>query len=155
MTRVSKGTVPEMFVMYFLMIEIIWLLLIVSSVLLIFLEDWVVLWLGRWTPDWEVRIWVLAGSLCFVLEQDTLLWQCLSPPRSRKGYRWIVRETWWNAGERGRVPCKGLASCLGEVAVLSVASCCGDRGKLRRCGPFGSCADFFLSLYWYSWVQMN
>ena len=29
----------------------------------------------------------LAGSLCCVLGQDTLLSQCLSPPRSINGYR--------------------------------------------------------------------
>ena len=33
------------------------------------------------------------GTLCCVLGQDTLLSQCLSPPRSISGYRQIVGET--------------------------------------------------------------
>ena len=33
------------------------------------------------------------GTLCCVLGQDTLLSQCLSPPRSINGYRRIVGET--------------------------------------------------------------
>ena len=38
-------------------------------------------------PYREVRVRALAGSLCCVLGQDTLLSQCLSPPRSINGYR--------------------------------------------------------------------
>ena len=40
----------------------------------------------------------LAGSnsLCCVLGQDTLLSQCLSPPRSINGYEQTVRETCQN-----------------------------------------------------------
>ena len=34
-----------------------------------------------------------AGPLCCVLGQDTLLSQCLSPPRCINGYRQIVGET--------------------------------------------------------------
>ena len=30
-------------------------------------------WLARWTPDRQVRVQALAGSLCCVLGQDTLL----------------------------------------------------------------------------------
>ena len=48
---------------------------------------------ARWTPDQEVRVRALAGSLCCVLGQDTLLSQYLSPPRSINGYRQTVRET--------------------------------------------------------------
>ena len=33
------------------------------------------------------------GTLCCVLGQDTLLSQCLSPPRCINGYRQIVGET--------------------------------------------------------------
>ena len=36
-------------------------------------EDVVAYWLGRWTPDQEGRVRALAGSLCCVLRQDTLL----------------------------------------------------------------------------------
>ena len=34
-----------------------------------------------------------ARSLCCVLGQDTLLSQCLSPPRGINGYQQTVRET--------------------------------------------------------------
>ena len=43
--------------------------------------------LPEWTPDREVLVRALAGSLCCVLGQDTLLSQCLSPPRSTNEYR--------------------------------------------------------------------
>ena len=33
------------------------------------------------------------GTLCCVLEQDTLLSQCIPPPRSINGYRRVVGET--------------------------------------------------------------
>ena len=38
------------------------------------------------------------GTLCCVLGWDTLLSQCLSPPRCINGYRQIVGETWKIAG---------------------------------------------------------
>ena len=47
----------------------------------------VALWLAGWSPDREVRVRALTGSLCCVLGQDTLLSQCLSPPRSINGYQ--------------------------------------------------------------------
>ena len=50
-------------------------------------------WLVSWTPDRGVRIQALAGSLCCVLGQDTLLLQSLSPPRSINEYWRTVRET--------------------------------------------------------------
>ena len=53
----------------------------------------VALWFARWTPDREVRVLSLAGSLCCVLEQDTLLSQCLSPPRSINRYLQTGRKT--------------------------------------------------------------
>ena len=37
--------------------------------------------LVRLTPERAVRVRALAGTLCCVLGQDTLLSQCLSPPR--------------------------------------------------------------------------
>ena len=55
--------------------------------------DAVAKWLARWTLEKEVRVRVLAGSLCCVVGQDTLLSQCLSPPRSINGYPRTVRET--------------------------------------------------------------
>ena len=36
------------------------------------------------------------------------------------------------------VTCDGLASHPGGVAILLVASCYGNRDKLRLCGPLGS-----------------
>ena len=42
-------------------------------------------------PDSGVR--ALAGSLCCVLGQDTLLSQCLSPPRGINVYQQTVSET--------------------------------------------------------------
>ena len=46
------------------------------------------------------------------------------------------------------VTCDGLASHPppGGVAILLVASCYGNRDKLRLCGPLGSCADCFFKL---------
>ena len=42
----------------------------------------------------------------------------------------------------GDVTCDVLASHPGGVrAILLVASCYGNRDKLRRCGPLGSCAS--------------
>ena len=45
------------------------------------------------------------------------------------------------------VTCDGLASHPGGVAILLVASCYGNRDKLRLCGPLGSCADFTFYLF--------
>ena len=56
-------------------------------------------WLVRLTPERAVRVRVLAGTLRCVLGQDTLLSQCLSPPRCKNGYRHIVGETWQIAGK--------------------------------------------------------
>ena len=44
------------------------------------------------SPDRAVRVRSLAGGHC-VLGQNTLLSQCLPPPRSINGYRRIVGET--------------------------------------------------------------
>ena len=49
--------------------------------------DVLALWLVRWTPDREVRVRVLARSLCCVLGKDTAFSQCLSPPRDINGYQ--------------------------------------------------------------------
>ena len=73
-----------------------------------------------------------------VIGQDTLLSQCLSPPRSINGYRRIVGENLTNC--RG-VTCDGLASRPGGVEILLAASCYGNRDKLRPDGPVGSKAS--------------
>ena len=44
-------------------------------------------------PDRGVQVQALAGSLCCVLGQDTLVSQYLCPPRSINGYQQTVRET--------------------------------------------------------------
>ena len=61
----------------------------------------------------------------------------------------LVYERETSTGELSRKPdemlgvtCDGLASHPGGVAILLVASCNGNRDKLRPCGQPGSCADF-------------
>ena len=92
--------------------------------------------LAGWTPDRKARVRALAGSLCCVLGHNTLLSQCLSPPRSINVYQETFRKCWGVIRD-------GLTSHPGGVAILLVASCYGKRDKLRRCGPLvGSCARF-------------
>ena len=50
-------------------------------------------WLVRSTPERAVRVRALPGTVCCVLGQDTLLSQCLSPPRCINGYLLFVGET--------------------------------------------------------------
>ena len=54
-------------------------------------------------------------TLCCALGQDTLLLQCLSPPRCINGCRQIVGQNLTNCRE---VTCDGLASRPGEVEIL-------------------------------------
>ena len=61
--------------------------------------DMVALWLVRWTQGQEICICHLAGSMCFVLVQNTFLSQYPSPPRSINGWQKLVREAWWSARE--------------------------------------------------------
>ena len=86
----------------------------------------------------------MAGSLCCVLGQDTLLSQCLS---STQEYKWVPANYHGNLTKCLGVAFDGLASHPGEVAIVLVASCYGNRDKLRLCGPLGSCADFTFNLY--------
>ena len=44
-------------------------------------------WLVRSTPEQAFRFEPWPGTLCYVLGQDTLLSQCLSPPACINGYR--------------------------------------------------------------------
>ena len=60
----------------------------------------------------------LAESLCCVLGQDTLLSQCLSPPRSK----WVPGNCQGNLTKCWEVTCDGLTSHPGGVAILLVAS---------------------------------
>ena len=69
------------------------------------------------------------GHCAVFLRQDTLLSQCLSPPRCTNGYQRIVGE---NLTIFGGVTCDGLASRPGEVEILPAASCYRNRDKLRH-----------------------
>ena len=85
-------------------------------------------WLVRSSQDRAVRVRALAGgTLCCVLGQDTLLSQCLPPPRSINGYRRIVGENLTNCWG---VTCDGLASRPEGVEILLAASCYGNQDKL-------------------------
>ena len=67
----------------------------------------------------------------------TLLPRCLSPPRCINGYR-------RNAGGN---PAMDWHPIQGGVEILLVASCHGNRDKLRPDGPLGSYADFFFTFH--------
>ena len=71
------------------------------------------------------------GTLCCVLGQD-LLPLCLSLPRCINGYQ-------RNAGGN---PAMDWHPIHGGVEILLVASCHGNRDKLRPDGQLGSYADF-------------
>ena len=58
--------------------------------------------------------------------QDTLLSQCVSPPR------WVPANCWLNLTNCGGVTCDGLASRPGEVEILLVTSCYRNRDKHRQ-----------------------
>ena len=70
----------------------------------------------------------------------------LTVPLSTQEYKWVPANCQRNLtkcwGGGGGVTCDGLASHPGGVAIFLVASCYGNRDKLRLCGPLGSCADF-------------
>ena len=68
------------------------------------------------------------GTLCCVLGQDTLLSQCLSPPRSINRYRQFVGE---NLTHYWGVTCDGPDCRPGGVEILVAASCYGNWDKLR------------------------
>ena len=64
----------------------------------------------------------------------------LTVPLSTQEYNWVPVNCQGNLTKCWGVTCDGLASHPGGVAILLVASCYGNRDKLRRCGPLGSCA---------------
>ena len=93
-------------------------------------------WEARWPHGYCARLrsersgfepW--PGTLCCVLGQDTLLSQCLSPPRCINGYQQIVGGNLTNCGE---VTCDGLTSRPGKVEILPAATCYRIRDKLRQ-----------------------
>ncbi len=73
----------------------------------------IVLWEARWPNGWSTpkapsqtaQVRDLAGALHCVLGQDTLLSQCLSPPRCINGFRraycWGVTLLWTSITSRG------------------------------------------------------
>ena len=69
------------------------------------------------------------GTLCCVVGQETLLSQCLSPPRCINGSQQIVGENLTNCRE---VTCDGPASHPGEIKILLAASCYRNRDKLQQ-----------------------
>ena len=94
------------------------------------------LWLVRSTPERAVRVQAQARDIVLCSWADTLLSQCLSPPRCINGHRRIVGENLTNCGG---VTCDGLASRPGGVEILLAASCYRNRDKLRQ--------------LWASWLQ--
>ena len=63
-----------------------------------------------------------------VLGQDTLLSQCLYPPRGK----WVLANCQGNLTKCCGVTCDGLASQPGGIAIFLVASCYGNWDKLRQ-----------------------
>ena len=101
----------------------------------------------RWTPDRKVQVRALVVSivLCSWARHFTL-----AAPLSTKEYKWVPANCQENLMKCWGVTCDGLASHPGGVAILLVASCYGNRDKLRRCGPLGSCANFTFAFYLYA-----
>ena len=112
-------------------------------------------WKTHWPSGQSTRLRVersgfetCAGSMCYVLRQNTLPPQCFSSLRSIDGYRRIVTETWWNA--RG-LPCNGPITHPGGGGGSGntlVASLHGNRDKLQLGGPMGLITDFAFNKRW-------
>ena len=72
-----------------------------------------------------------SGTLCCVLEQGTLLSQCLSPPRSINGYWWIVRETkkklWGSDLPWTSIPSKGSRDTPCRFMLRQLRACLAPR----------------------------
>ena len=74
---------------------------------------------GVGDADREVRVRALAGSLCCVLGQDTLLSQC--PSSSLPRSKWVpanCQGSLTKCWEEGGITCDGLASHPGRVAIF-------------------------------------
>ena len=90
-----------------------------------------------WPHGYCTRLWSewsgfepWPGTFRRILGQDTLLSQCLSPPRECiNGYRQIFGE---NVTNCGGVTGDGLASRPGEVEILLASSCYRIRDRLRQ-----------------------
>ena len=77
--------------------------------------DAVAWWLARWRGP----VQALAGSLCCVLGQDTLLSHWV--PLSAQEYKWVPANCQGNLTKCWGVTCNGLASHPGGLAILLVA----------------------------------
>ena len=106
----------------------------------------------RSPPARVIRVRVLPGTLCCVLGQDTLLSQCLSPPRCVNRYRRTYNYCWW-VTLRWTIP-------WGRVAILPVASCYRNLNKFLPGGALGSYEDFvcqnlslFFCFFTEQWIK--
>ena len=79
----------------------------------------------------------------------------LTVPLSHQEHKWVPAELSGKRDEMLGVTCDGLASRPGGVAIFLVASCYGNRNKLRRCGPLNSCADFTFTCNFHGEVLQN
>ena len=98
-------------------------------------------------------LWALAGTLCYVLRQDTLLTVPLS-----QVYKWVPANCWGNLTNCGGVTCDGLASRPGEVEILLAASCYRNQDKHRQLwASLGSKAShyFFSPHFWNTWTRLQ
>ena len=100
----------------------------------IFQSGTVASWLARSTPERALRVRALAGDivLCSWARHFTL-----TVPLSTQVYKWVPANLML-----GGNPAMDWHPIQGGVEILSVASCYGNRDKLRRDGPLGPSTDF-------------
>ena len=79
---------------------------------------------GASGPGWSPS----RGHCVVFLGQDLTL----TVPLSTQVYKWVPANCWGNLTSCGEVTCDGLASRPGEVEILPVASCYGNRDKHRQ-----------------------
>ena len=70
----------------------------------------------------------------------------LTVPLSTQEYKWVPANCQGNLTKLLGVTWDGLASHPGGIAILLVASCQGNRDKLWKCGPLGSCARLHVEI---------
>ena len=95
-------------------------------------------WWMRSVPDEVVRVWTLAGTLCFVLGQDNFLSQCFWPPGW--WYKWLLVNLMLGVALRWTSIPFGREGVDWGVEILLVASRYRNREKIRSDGPLGSYA---------------
>ena len=94
-------------------------------------------WLARSTPERALRVRALAGDivLCSWARHFTL-----AVPLSTQVYKWVPANLMLGGGGGGN-PAMDWHPIQGGVEILLVASCYGNRDKLRPDGPLGPNAD--------------